>query len=108
MTFRKLFIDHERDPEVDAWIAEETREQEQRFETIAQQMDEMKPTRARWYQEFFDRIMNRGFNVDADDKMPIPPAGHTGTAEGREDRVVWKYGVDGELKKGWENHEATY
>ena len=100
MTFRKLFIDHEREPEVDAWIAEEAREQEARFATIARQMDEMKPTRAKWYQEFFDRIMNRGFNVDADDKMPIPPADIPVQPPEREDRVVWKYGVDGEPEQG--------
>ena len=34
MTFRKLFIEHERDPEVDAWIAEETREQEARKQIL--------------------------------------------------------------------------
>ena len=94
MTFRKLFIEHERDPEVDAWIAEETREQEARFDTIAQQMDELKPTRAKWYQEFFDRLMNRGFNVDAHDKMPIPPEDIPVQPPGRDDQVVWKYGID--------------
>ena len=74
MTFRKLFIEHEKEPEVDAWVAEETREQEARFGQLSQQMDALKPTRNKWYQEFFDRIMNRGFNVDADDKVPIPAA----------------------------------
>ena len=96
MTFRKLFIEHEKEPEVAAWIEEETLEQEARFETLSEQMDALKPTRNKWYQEFFDRIMNRGFNVDADDKVPIPAAEIPVQPPGREDRVVWKYGVDGE------------
>lgn len=94
MTFRKLFIDHERDPGVDAWIEEETLEQEERYTGIEKAMDDMKPERAKWYQQFFDRIQNVGYNVDADDKMQIPAAELPVQPEGREDQVVWKYGVD--------------
>jgi hypothetical protein len=98
MTFRNLKIDHERDPEVDAWIDEETVEQEQRFEKIAQQMDDLKPERLKWYQSFFDRIRTIGYNVDADDKMPI--ASEDLPVQGdREDQVVWKYGVDSDPRK---------
>jgi hypothetical protein len=98
MTFRNLKIYHERDPEVDAWIDEETVEQEQRFEKIAQQMDELKPERLKWYQSFFDRIRTIGYNVDADDKMPI--ASEDLPVQGdREDQVVWKYGVDSDPRK---------
>ena len=74
MTFRKLFIEHEKDQAVDAWIEEEAREQEARFEAIATQMDEMKPVREKYYQEFFDRIQTIGYNMDADDKMQVEPA----------------------------------
>jgi hypothetical protein len=98
MTFRNLKIDHERDPEVDVWIEEETVEQEQRFEKIAQQMDELKPQREKWYQSFFDRIRTIGYNTDADDKMPI--ASEDLPLQGdREDQVVWKYGVDSDPRK---------
>jgi hypothetical protein len=96
MTFRKLFIDHEPDPEVGAWIEEETREQEQRFAKIAGQMDDLKPQREKWYQQFFDRIQTIGYNTDADDKMPIPSEDIPVQPPGRDDRVVWKYGIDGE------------
>ena len=35
-------------------------------------MEALAPTREKWYQEFFDRIKTNGFNLDGDDKMPIP------------------------------------
>lgn len=93
MTFRNLKIDHERDPEAEAWIEEETREQEERFDKIAKQMDDLKPKREKWYQQFFDRIQNRGYNADADDKVKIAPE-DIPLQDGREDQVIWKYGVD--------------
>ena len=37
-------------------------------------MDELKPQRLKWYQQFFDRIQTIGYNMDADDKMPIAAA----------------------------------
>ena len=94
MTFRKLFIEHERDADTDAWVEEETREQEQRYSTIEQQMEALKPERAKWYQQFFDRIQTVGYNVDADDKAPIPAADIPVQPPGRDDQVVWKYGID--------------
>lgn len=94
MTFRKLFIDHERDPGVDAWVEEETQEQEQRYSTLEKKMDDLKPQREKWYQQFFDRIQEVGYNVDADDKMQIAPEDLPVQPEGREDQVVWKYGID--------------
>ena len=94
MTFKNLFIDHERSKEEEEWIREELAEQEQRFAKIDKQMSDLAPTRAKWYEEFFDRISLRGFNADGDQKverkredLPVKP-------EGKEDRVVWKYGKD--------------
>jgi hypothetical protein len=96
MSFKNLFIKHDRSAEEEAWIQEEIDEQEARFAKIEQTMDELKPQRAKWYAEFLDRISTIGFNVDGDqkqviakEKLPVKPAG-------REDRVVWKYGVDGD------------
>ena len=96
MTFKNLFIKHERSAEEEAWIKEEISEQEDRFKIIEQSMEDIKPQRARWYKEFFDRITTLGFNTDGDqrtvisrDQLPVKP-------DDREDRVVWKYGVDGE------------
>ena len=96
MTFKNLFIKHERSAEEEAWLAEETADQDARFQKIEQNMDAIKPQRAKWYQEFFDRISRIGFNVDGDDKVVIPRDQLPVKPKGREDRVVWKFGVDGE------------
>ena len=96
MSFKNLFIKHDRSPEEEAWLKEETAEQEDRFTEIEQAMEDIKPVRAKWYQEFFDRITTSGFNVDGDDKVVIAPESLPLQPEGREDRVVWKYGIDGD------------
>lgn len=96
MTFKNLFIKHERSAEEEAWLEEEVAEQEERFKGIEQAMEDIKPVRARWYREFFDRITTSGFNTDGDEKTVIPRDQLPVQPEGREDRVVWKYGVDGE------------
>jgi hypothetical protein len=96
MSFKNLFIEHERTPEVEEWLEEEIAEQEQRFAEIEQTMEDLKPTRAKWYAEFLDRVSTIGFNVDGDDKMVIPKEKLPVQPEGREDRVVWKWGVDGD------------
>lgn len=93
MTFRNLHIDHERDPGVDEWIEEETREQEERYAKIEKQMDDLTPQREKWYQSFFDRIQKIGYNSDADDKVQIAPE-DLPLQDGRKDQVIWKYGVD--------------
>ncbi len=96
MTFKNLFIDHERSKEEEEWVREELAEQEQRFAKIDGQMNELAPTRAKWYEEFFDRISLRGFNADGDQKVKIKREDLPVKPEGREDRVVWKYGKDTE------------
>ena len=96
MTFKNLFIDHERSKQEEEWVREEIAEQEQRFAKIDAQMHELAPVRAKWYEEFFDRISLRGFNADGDQKVKIKREDLPVKREGREDRVVWKYGVDGE------------
>lgn len=96
MSFKNLFIPHERSDQEQAWVDEETAEQEARFAKIEQAMEDLKPQRAKWYQEFFDRITTIGFNVDGDQKRLIAPEELPVQPEGREDRVVWKYGVDDE------------
>ena len=92
MSFKNLYIDHQKTEEVEAWIEEERVEQEARFEKIAKEMRELGPKREQWYQEFFDRITTLGFNQDGDDKVRIAPEDQPVQPAGREDRVVWKYG----------------
>jgi len=96
MTFKNLLIDHEKAPELEEWMKEETAEQEERYNKIAQQMDDLAPKREKWYQEFFDRISTWGFNEDNDTKVKIKPEDLPVKPEGREDKVLWKYGIDGE------------
>lgn len=96
MTFKNLFIEHERSDDEKAWLKEEIAEQEERFKAIEKAMDDLEPTRAKWYGEFFDRISTIGFNVDGDEKRVIPKDQLPTKADGLQDRVVWKYGVDGE------------
>jgi hypothetical protein len=96
MSFKNLFIKHDLSPEVRAWLDKEIAEQEERFARLEQNMAELAPVREQWYQEFFDRITTLGFNVDGDDKMKISPADLPVKPAARIDRVVWKYGVDGE------------
>lgn len=94
MSFKDLFIEHARSPKEEAWLEEEIAEQERRFEAIEQSMEDLEPLRAQWYAEFFDRISTIGFNVDGDDKQVIPRDRLPLRPEDRDDRVVWKYGVD--------------
>ena len=94
MTFKNLFIEHEVPPEVREWMEGEIAAQEARFAKIDQAMQDLAPTREKWYQEFFDRITTIGFNMDGDDKMVIQPEQLPVKPEGRKDQVVWKYGTD--------------
>ena len=96
MTFKNLFIKHDRTAEEEAWREEEITEQEARFADIVQAMEDLKPQRAIWYKEFHDRISTIGFNVDGDEKMVIARENLPVKPAGREDQVVWKYGVDDE------------
>ena len=96
MSFKNLFIKHERSPEEEAWLMEEIAEQEKRFAVIEQSMEDLKPIRAKWYQDFFDRITTTGFNVDGDEKMVIAFDQLPVQPEDKDDRVIWKHGVDGE------------
>ena len=96
MSFKNLFIKHDRSAEEEAWLQEEIAEQEERFTEIEKTMEDLKPIRAQWYREFFDRISTTGFNVDGDEKMVIPRDQLPVQPDGNEDRVVWKHGVDGE------------
>ena len=94
MTFMNTSIDRELSAQEKEWIEEETAEQEERYARIARQMDDLAPQREKWYQQFFDRITTIGFNVDGDDKVVIQPGQLPVKPEGREDRVIWKYGTD--------------
>ena len=104
MTFKNLFIEHERSKEEADWVNEELAEQEQRYEKIEQQMRDLASERAKWYEEFFDRISIRGFNMDGDEKVKIRREDLPRKPEGREDQVTWKHGAE---EDGAERKEPT-
>ena len=96
MSFKNLFIEHQRSAEEQAWIDEEIAEQEARFSKIEKEMQDLAPQRDTWYHEFLDRVSTIGFNMDGDDKVVIKPEDLPVKPEGRRDRVVWKHGADGD------------
>ncbi len=63
-----------RSEEVKKWLAEEIREQRERYERIAYAMNvELAGQRERWIQEFYERIQTTGFYWHADNKKIIKP-----------------------------------
>lgn len=74
MTFMNLFIPHDRSEDEEKWLAEEIAEQQVRYAGIVQAMEDITPQREAWYGEFLQRIQERGFNVNGDQKQKIPLA----------------------------------
>jgi hypothetical protein len=71
MSFQNLFIPHKRSAVEAKWLKQEIKEQEARYVGIVQAMEEMTPTRDKWYAEFLERIQTRGFNTDGDARTKI-------------------------------------
>lgn len=74
MSFQNLFIHHDRSAEEQQWLETELAEQADRHAGICKAMEEMTPQRDIWYAEFLQRIQERGFNVDGDQRAKIPLA----------------------------------
>ncbi len=88
MAKRVQDIKPERDKAELAWIKENVAEQKKRYKAIVKEMDDLAPTRAKWYKKFLDVIQTKGFNVTGDmrrkitkDELPKKPK--------RKDRVVF-------------------
>ena len=73
MGFLYTKIDHKKSAQVQAWIKEETAEQQARYQSIVKEMEAISEQREVWYQEFLQRIQTMGFNVDGDDRVKISP-----------------------------------
>lgn len=73
-----------------SWIKKEIKIQRDLYKKIAKQMDDLAPKRAKWYQEFFDRLQTpgRGFNVHFTERRIIPDE-EIPKKPRRKDRVVW-------------------
>jgi len=70
---KKILIQKpKREPEVEAWLAEEVNEQRERYEKIAYEMNVViADRREKWIQEFYERIQTTGFYWHADNKKII-------------------------------------
>jgi hypothetical protein len=74
MTFQNLFIPHERSAEEAEWLKREIAEQAERHAGIVRAMEALSPQREIWYAEFLQRIQERGYNTDGDQRTKIPLA----------------------------------
>jgi|TARA_B100000900_G_C20286401_1_gene596259 hypothetical protein len=74
MTFRNTQIDYERSEEAAKWLEEEISEQIERYKKIVAHMEEISEERDQWYEDFFNRIKDQGFNADGDNRVKIPDA----------------------------------
>lgn len=73
MTFLYTKIERdERLAEVQKWLDEEIKEQDERYAKIVADMKALDPTRDQWYEDFFERLRTYGFNQDGDQRVPIP------------------------------------
>ena len=68
----KVGINHQRGPEVRAWIKQEVADQKKRYDKIVKEMEALWPKRNKWYRDFFKQIQTVGFHVDRDDRRVIP------------------------------------
>ena len=84
-------IPHKVPAAVKAWIKKEIKFMRKLHKKIAKEMnDDLAPKRAKWYEEFFERIQRpgRGYNIHyterrliSDEEIPKKPR--------RKDKVVW-------------------
>jgi hypothetical protein len=81
-------IPHKVPASTKAWIKKEIKLQKELYKKIAKQMDDLAPTRAKWYEDFLHRVQTRGFNVHFTDRRQIPDE-EIPKKPRRKDRVVW-------------------
>ena len=53
------------------WLKRNIAEQKKRYRVIAKEMNDLAPTRAKWYKQFLKDISTTGFNVNGDMKRVI-------------------------------------
>ena len=83
-------IKHKVPASVKAWLNKRVPSQRQLYKKIANELDDLAPKRAIWYEEFLARIQRpgRGFNVHFTDRRIIPDE-EMPKKPRRKDRVVW-------------------
>lgn len=94
MTFFNTKIKHRRTKEEKAWLAEETEDQEKRYNKIRKQMKDLEPQRKKWYAQFLARIQSRGFNFDGDQRIKIKPEEIPIEPKRKNaNTAIWKFGA---------------
>lgn len=78
----------ERSDQAKAWLGENISEQERRYDSIAKEMDDLSPKRAKWYEEFLNIMKTRGFHFNGDQRRVIPQ-NQIPKKPNRPDKVVW-------------------
>jgi hypothetical protein len=77
-----------RSDESTSWIRKNDAEQKERHRAIAKEMNDLAPTRAKWYKKFLKTVSTTGFNVNGDMKRVIKKS-ELPEKPKRKDRVVW-------------------
>jgi hypothetical protein len=77
-----------RSNESTSWIRKNVTEQKKRYRAIANEMNDLAPTRAKWYKKFLKDVSTSGFNVTGDMKRVIKKS-ELPTQPNRKDKVVW-------------------
>jgi hypothetical protein len=74
-----------------AWLKKEGSLQAKLHKKIQKQMDDLAPTRAKWYEEFFERLQRptRGFNIHFNERRVLSADEIPTKPPKRKDRVVW-------------------
>jgi hypothetical protein len=71
-----------------SWIRKNVTEQQKRYRAIAKEMNDLAPTRAKWYKKFLKDVSTTGFNVTGDLKRVIKKS-ELPEQPKRKDKVVW-------------------
>lgn len=71
-----------------AWFKENVAEQKKRYAAIVKEMDELERDREKWYAEFLRIVSTKGWNVNGDQRVVVPPRELPKKPKGRS-RVVF-------------------
>ena len=86
----KPYIKHTVPAATKAWLKKEAVVQKKLHKAIQKEMNvDFAPARAKLYEQFFERIQTRGFNVHFTDRRQIAAAEIPTKPKGRKDKAVW-------------------
>lgn len=77
-----------RSDDVLRWFKQNVAEQKKRYRMIAKEMNDLAPTRAKWYKQFLKQISTKGFNFNGDMRRVIKKS-ELPKQPRRKDKVSW-------------------